>query len=191
MEHCAKDTVAIDCEFVSTEHPVRRQELSWVCIIDGRGRKLMDEKVRTRFRVTNYKSHISGCRESDMKEASDFFTVQRKVAKILGSAGRIVGHTLDSDFEKLDVLVPDDKVRDVADHPEHRPLRGGRWALKNLARHLGELERKVLDVKTFQTEDHNPYDDALAALLIFYDVYTCDEYYEKTPFDPTIDISGC
>ena len=102
----------------------------------------------------------SGVRAEDLIDAPHIDSVIPVVRNILNEASIIVGHGLEHDMEVLGINFPADKVRDTA---QYRPYlkHGGRSSkLKELAKkHLGKI---------IQTEEHDPAEDAKAALFLYY-----------------------
>lgn len=89
--------VALDCEMVGIGAGGIESALARVSLVDYHGRVLLDAFVRPREQVTDWRTHVSGVRETDMKNALTFEDVQRQVSKLLD--GRIlVGHALSNDL---------------------------------------------------------------------------------------------
>ena len=150
----------IDCEMVGVgEEDGVRDVLAKVSVVT-RDDVLLDTFVRADEVVTEYRTEVSGVTKEDLEgpQARDFKSVVSEVEKILSNAEIIVGHGLSHDEEVLQIEFPSWKVRDTS---KYRPFsEGGRTpALKRLAlKHLG---------KTIQKGQHNPVEDARAALLLY------------------------
>lgn len=105
----ASQCVALDCEMVGVGPHGKISVLARVSVVDFYGCSLFDSFVRVEERVTDYRTHISGVREADLKgpNARDFGTV-RKIVKQLLKNKIIVGHGLENDLRALKI---------EADHP--------------------------------------------------------------------------
>lgn len=69
-----------------------------VSLVNYHGHVLLDTFVQPRERVTDWRTWVSGVRESDIMNAPPFDDVQKQVAKLV--EGRIlVGHAIDNDMK--------------------------------------------------------------------------------------------
>lgn len=88
--------VAIDCEMVGMGHLGSESVLARVSLVNYHGHVLLDTFVAPRERVTDYRTWVSGIRESDLRDAPTFDVVQKQVAALV--EGRVlVGHAIDND----------------------------------------------------------------------------------------------
>ena len=95
-----------------------------------------------------------------MIDAPHIDDVIPEVRKILNEASIIVGHGLEHDMEVLGFDFPPDKVRDTAHYRPYLKNGGRSSKLKDLAKkHLGKI---------IQTGEHDPTEDAKAALFLYY-----------------------
>lgn len=139
-----------------------RSALAQVCLVNVHEEIIYLKYVQTIEGVTDYRTHVSGITPKNLKKGSDFSTVQKEVAEIL--EGRIlVGHGLNSDFKALMLNHPKRMIRDTAKYPPlMRETRTGKLKprkLKTLA--------KYITGQSIQTGEHNPAEDAIAALRIY------------------------
>ena len=150
-------TIGIDCEMVKSTDLV--DVLAKVAIVTDE-KILLNTFVTTEHEVLDYGTDVSGVCAEDLIAAPHIDSVIPLVRNILNEASIIVGHGLEHDMEVLGINFPADKVRDTA---HYRPFlkHGGRSSkLKYLARkHLGKL---------IQTGEHDPIEDAKAALFLYY-----------------------
>lgn len=96
--------LAMDCEMVGTGPDGEESALARVSIVNYHGHVVLDTFVKPRERVTDWRTWVSGVRESDMWNARSFVDVQKEVAKLV--EGKIlVGHAIEHDT-KVIVLTP-------------------------------------------------------------------------------------
>ncbi|KAJ3683404.1 hypothetical protein LUZ60_013631 [Juncus effusus] len=149
--------LAVDCEMVGVSSLGNKSALARVTLVNSFGNVIYDEYVRPVERIVDYRTSISGIRPKHMKNAKDLLDVQKKVADFI--KGRIlVGHALHHDLKVLLLSHPKKDIRDTSDY---EPLRreGKKRALKDLA-------TEILRVK-IQQKEHNPVEDARAAMYIY------------------------
>jgi RNA exonuclease 4 len=95
---CSLHSLAIDCEMVGLGHLGAESCLARVSIVNYHGHVILDEFVRPRERVTDWRTWVSGVRPEDMESAREFMDVQRDVAKLV--EGRIlIGHAIQNDTQ--------------------------------------------------------------------------------------------
>ena len=147
----------IDCEMVlSTEG---FDILARVAIVTEDD-VLINTFVRTDLEVEEYRTEVSGVRPQDIASAPHIDEVLPRVRDILDEALIIVGHDLGHDMEVLGINFPADKVRDTA---FYRPyLKHGGKSSK-----LRDIAKKFLG-KIIQAGEHDPAEDAKAALLLYF-----------------------
>eukprot|EP00898_Chlorokybus_atmophyticus_P001737 jgi/Chlat1/2564/Chrsp175S00148 len=150
--------VAIDCEMVGVGVDGVRSILARV---NAHGNVLYDKHVKPLESVTDFRTAVSGIKAKHLNRfsgAKDFFAVQKEVADLL--TGRIlIGHALANDLKVLMISHPKKDIRDTA---KYKPLRGKSGRPRAL-RHLA-LEQLGI---TIQDGEHNPVDDARAALYLY------------------------
>ncbi|KAJ3813496.1 ribonuclease H-like domain-containing protein, partial [Lentinula aff. lateritia] len=90
--------IGIDCEMVGVGIDGSESSLARVTLANYHGAVQMDEFVRQRERVVDYRTQYSGIRESDMKKAKPFDEIQKKVAELLQDR-ILVGHAIHNDLK--------------------------------------------------------------------------------------------
>jgi DNA polymerase III epsilon subunit-like protein len=98
---CTADTsIAVDCEMVGLGHLGSESALARVSLVNYHGHVLLDTFVQPRERVTDWRTWVSGIRESDMVGAPTFAEVQKQVAELV--EGRIlIGHAIENDLKVI------------------------------------------------------------------------------------------
>uniref|UniRef100_A0A0X3PBJ9 Exonuclease domain-containing protein n=1 Tax=Schistocephalus solidus TaxID=70667 RepID=A0A0X3PBJ9_SCHSO len=93
--------IAMDCEFVGVGFDGKESALARVSIVNQFGHLLMDEYVRPKERITDYRTAVSGITPAHMRPggpAKDFDSVHQRVAELC--KGRIlVGHAVHNDLK--------------------------------------------------------------------------------------------
>ena len=175
--------VALDCEMVGVGESGHKSVLARVVVVNYYGNVLVDSFCRSKERVTDYRTRVSGIRATDLKGAPDFEQVQKQVATLL--RGKVVvGHALKNDFKALKIKHPKQDLRDTA---SYAPLRsdaqvqglnsGGdltssqpaapEKGIKFKSRALKELAAEHLGLE-IQHGEHSPVEDARAALYLYH-----------------------
>jgi RNA exonuclease 4 len=155
------DVVALDCEMVGVGVDGAESVLAQVCIVNEHGAVIYNQRVQTVERVIDYRTEYSGIRPRDLKAhtgALPFAQVQKEVAEIVENKV-LVGHALSNDLRALMLTHPRHLLRDTA---RYRPLQ--RAPKKPHA--LRYLTKTILGV-TIQEGEHDPAEDARAALLLY------------------------
>ena len=156
--------LGIDCEMVGTGEDGANSVLARVSIVNYHGKTVLDEYVKAKEKITDYRSWVSGIYPHHLKDASDFETVQRKIADLLKDR-ILVGHALKNDLKVLMLNHPLHMIRDTCKYPPFRKYAKGRHpALKTLAKELLGLE--------IQGGKHCSVEDAKVTMLIFKKVKT-------------------
>lgn len=160
--HC----VALDCEMVGVGPGGQRSVLARVSVIDSEGVALLDTFVRVEEKVVDYRTFVSGVREEDLvsPDAISFGECRRRVQKLLANKV-LVGHGLQNDLTVLKLTHPWYNIRDTCLYVPFMQLdRFGMCRprrLRDLARqHVGMLIQQ-------EGEEHNPIEDARAAMLLY------------------------
>ncbi|KAG2153168.1 MipD protein [Suillus clintonianus] len=171
LEHTSTQTdpgkyLAIDCEMVGVGIDGEESSLARVSIVNYWGAVQMDEFVRQKERVVDYRTKWSGIRPSDMVKAKQFEEVQKTVAAL--TKDRIlVGHAVHNDLKLTDnrpqVLFlshPGPYIRDTQRlAAKHNVTSSKRPALRNLV-------KQELDV-VIQGGEHSSVTDARATMAVF------------------------
>jgi DNA polymerase III epsilon subunit-like protein len=151
--------LGIDCEMVGTGADGANSVLARVSIVNYHGITVLDEYVKAKEKITDYRSWVSGIYPHHLKDASDFEDVQKKIADLLKNR-ILVGHALKNDLNVLMLSHPSHMIRDTSKYaPFRKYAKGKHPALKTLAKELLGLE--------IQDGKHCSVEDAKVAMLIF------------------------
>ncbi|OAX35721.1 ribonuclease H-like protein [Rhizopogon vinicolor AM-OR11-026] len=163
LEHTSSQTdpgkyLAIDCEMVGVGIDGEESSLARVSIVNYWGAVQMDEIVRQKERVVDYRTQWSGIRPSDMVKAKPFEEVQKSVAAL--TKDRIlVGHAVHNDLKVLLLSHPGPCIRDTQHLAGKHKLTAKRPALRNLVKQeLGVV---------IQGGEHSSVTDARATMAVF------------------------
>lgn len=146
-----KKYVAIDCEMVGIGSDGTHSVLARVSIVDFEGRVVLDEYVKPKQRVTDFRTKVSGISHHHIKAGLSFEEVQKKVSDIL--KGKIlIGHAVQNDLRVLLISHPHKDIRDTSRYPEFRKFSHGRTpSLKLLAKNI--LNKDIQDGSHCSVED--------------------------------------
>jgi RNA exonuclease 4 len=124
--------IALDCEMVGVGPMGRESTLARVSVVNYFGAVLLDEFVRQKERVTDWRTQWSGIRARDMINAKTFEEVQGVVAELMKDR-ILVGHAIQNDLKALMLSHPRAQIRDtqILAH-RHGQSRSARPALRNL-----------------------------------------------------------
>ncbi|KAK2951291.1 putative RNA exonuclease 4 [Blattamonas nauphoetae] len=150
--------VALDCEMVGCGPKGKTDLLARVSIVNYYGHVLLDSFVRSTIPVTDYRTHVSGIRESDMKDAPVFHAVRAQTLAILKKR-IVVGHTIACDIRALNTELPPEKIRDLATCRLYQVERGRTIGLK-------ELTETNLGIE-IQRGEHSSVIDAQATMALY------------------------
>ncbi|ORY28641.1 ribonuclease H-like domain-containing protein [Naematelia encephala] len=151
--------IAIDCEMVGLGPLGSESALARVSIVNYHGHTLLDTFVAPRERVTDWRTWVSGVRESDMIGAPEFEEVQKKVAELL--EGRVlVGHAIANDLKALLLDHPGPMIRDTQ---RCKPLRE---KAKTKVPSLRKLVAMELGLE-IQKGSHSSVTDARATMALY------------------------
>ncbi|KAL5504520.1 REX4 [Sanghuangporus vaninii] len=151
--------LAIDCEMVGVGPNGSESSLARVSLVNYYGAIILDEFVRQRERVTDYRTFVSGVRASDMVKAIPFADVQKRVDDLLKDR-ILVGHALNNDLKALLLSHPRNLVRDT------QLLAGKARLLKTKYPALRKLVHQELGI-TIQTGEHSSVTDARATMALY------------------------
>ncbi|KAK9815033.1 hypothetical protein WJX73_005497 [Symbiochloris irregularis] len=143
--------------------PYRRKVVARVCVVDDKGRVVMDRYVRPDEPVTMYKTGWSGICAHHLEDAPGFAEVQAEVIALL-NGHILVGHCLHFDLKVLQLHHDPDLVRDTGCYPPLMLTQAPTW--RALPRSLRSLASEYLGL-TIQTGAHSPVDDARAAMSLY------------------------
>ncbi|RPB29354.1 hypothetical protein L211DRAFT_769459, partial [Terfezia boudieri ATCC MYA-4762] len=154
--------LSLDCEMVGCgpSPPHESSQLARVSIVNYHGLPILDIFVLPVSPVTDWRTHISGVRPSDMANAIPFSTAREQVQILL--RGRIlIGHALHNDLKVLNLKHPRRDVRDTSQLEILRKIYGnGRTPA------LRKLSKEVLGIE-IQGGEHSSVVDASACMLVY------------------------
>ena len=152
----------MDCEFVGVGYEGKESALARVSVVNQFGHILLDEYVRPREKITDYRTAYSGITPHHMRKdgpAKAFNTVQSQVADLC--KGRIlVGHAVHNDLKVLMLSHPKKDIRDTSRYRPFKEMFNGRNPS------LKALTERVLGVKV-QQGSHDSVEDARATMRIY------------------------
>ncbi|KAJ3891703.1 ribonuclease H-like domain-containing protein [Lentinula edodes] len=151
--------IGIDCEMVGVGIDGSESSLARVTLVNYHGAVQMDEFVRQRERVVDYRTQYSGIRESDMKKAKPFDEIQKKVAELLQDR-ILVGHAIHNDLKALLLSHPWNLTRDT------QYLAGKSKVVRSKYVALRKLVEQELGI-VIQAGEHSSLVDARATMAIY------------------------
>lgn len=152
--------LAIDCEFVGIGLEGKESALARVSLVNYFGHVIIDDFVKPRDTVTDWRTWVSGIKPENMKQAIPFKEAQKKMSDIL--EGRIlIGHAVKHDLESLLISHPKSMIRDTS---RHLPFRK-QYAMGKIPS-LKKLAKEVLKIE-IQDGKHSSVEDARATMLIY------------------------
>lgn len=151
--------LAIDCEMVGVGPDGENSALARVSLVNYHGSVILDEFVRPKERVTDFRTSISGIEPHHLKNAKSLYDIQVKLNKLL--EGRIlIGHAVHNDLECLFLSHPRSKIRDTAYYKPFRKYSNGKTPSLKL------LCEKILK-KEIQKSNHSSVEDARATMQLY------------------------
>ncbi|KAF8959250.1 ribonuclease H-like domain-containing protein [Flammula alnicola] len=151
--------LALDCEMVGVGIDGVESSLARVSLVNFYGAVIMDEFVRQKERVVDYRTQWSGIRESDMVKAKKFEDVQRRVSDLLKDR-ILVGHAVHNDMKALLLSHPWPQTRDTQVYSHKFAVcKSRRIALRNLVKQELGL--------TIQGGEHSSITDARATMAVY------------------------
>ncbi|WWC88026.1 uncharacterized protein L201_002929 [Kwoniella dendrophila CBS 6074] len=151
--------IAIDCEMVGTGPNGSESCLARVSIVNYHGYILLDTFVQPREKVTDWRTWISGVRESDMIGAPNFEQVQKQVADLCKDR-IVIGHAVDNDLKVLLLSHPSPLIRDT------QKCKQLREKAKNKHPGLKKLSEMELGIR-IQQGSHSSVTDARATMGLY------------------------
>jgi len=151
--------IALDCEMVGVGPMGEESTLARVSVVNYFGAVLLDEFVRQKERVTDWRTQWSGIRAKDMTNAKSFEEVQGAVAELIEER-ILVGHAIQNDLKALMLSHPRARTRDtqILAH-RYGQSRSSRPALRNLVSDM--FGAKI------QGGEHSSVTDARATMAIY------------------------
>ncbi|KAH9485822.1 RNA exonuclease 4 [Psilocybe cubensis] len=151
--------LALDCEMVGVGIDGVESSLARVSLVNFYGAVILDEFVRQKERVVDYRTQWSGIRESDMVHAKPFEEVQKKVADLLKDR-ILIAHAVHNDLKALLLSHPRSQIRDTQFYAYKFGLcKTKRVALRNLVKQEVGL--------TIQSGEHSSITDARATMAVY------------------------
>ncbi|NWR69560.1 REXO5 exonuclease, partial [Centropus unirufus] len=143
----------LDCEMCLT---ARGNEVTRVSLVDAQGQCLMNELVKPKSTIWNYRTRYSGITKQMMLPVKTRLPdIQTRLKKMLPRDAVLVGHSLNGDLQALQMIHP--SVIDTS--LLFARNEGRRFKLKFLAKAvLGK------EIQSEETLGHDPAEDARAAL---------------------------
>ncbi|KAL0229524.1 hypothetical protein GEMRC1_014141 [Eukaryota sp. GEM-RC1] len=152
--------LALDCEMVGVGRGGHRSALAQVVVTNEHLQTVYSTYVLPQEDVIDYRTQWSGVTEENLRSAKPFEEVQRHVFELI--ANRIlVGHDIRHDFKVLGLDHPRSLIRDTSKYKFFRIGLPSGTAPK-----LKMLSAKFLR-ETIQTGEHNPAEDANAAMKLY------------------------
>ncbi|KAJ3984778.1 ribonuclease H-like domain-containing protein [Lentinula detonsa] len=151
--------IAIDCEMVGVGIDGAESSLARVTLVNYHGAVQMDEFVRQRERVVDYRTQYSGIRESDMKKAKPFDQIQKRVADLIQDR-ILVGHAVHNDLKVLFLSHPWNLTRDT------QYLAGKSKVVRSKYVALRKLVEQELGI-VIQAGEHSSLVDARATMAVY------------------------
>ncbi|WVR05708.1 hypothetical protein IAU60_002732 [Kwoniella sp. DSM 27419] len=151
--------LAIDCEMVGLGHLGSESALARVSLINYHGHVILDTFVQPREKVTDWRTWISGIRESDLVGAPEFAQVQKQVAELVQDR-ILVGHAIDNDLKVLLLSHPRPLIRDT------QRCTMLREKAKNKHPGLKKLSQMELGIQ-IQKASHSSVTDARATMALY------------------------
>ncbi|KAJ6529053.1 ribonuclease H-like domain-containing protein [Mycena vulgaris] len=151
--------LSLDCEMVGVGPEGAESSLARVSLVNYYGAVQLDEFVRQRERVVDYRTEFSGVRESDMIKAKPFDQIQTQVAALLKDRV-LVGHAVFNDLKVLLLSHPRPQTRDTQYYAGKFKVAKSKYvALRNLV-------KQELNV-TIQGGEHSSVTDARATMAVY------------------------
>jgi RNA exonuclease 4 len=155
--------LALDCEYVGVGPTGTDSALARITLVNWHGHVVMDHFVRPKMRVTDYRTHVSGVRSSDLVNAVEHDWVLGELERLIGKETVLVGHGLENDMRVMMFHHPRRLTRDTSKYRPFRALaRGKTPSLKRLAKHFLSVD--------IQAGEHDSAEDARAAMLLYQSV---------------------
>lgn len=157
--------VGLDCEMVGTGQYGETSALARVSIVNWDGDVIFDTFVKVEEEVTDYRTFVSGVRETDVESGIDFDECQERVKEILHGK-TIVGHALKNDFYALNLTHPWHQIRDTARYDPF--MKKSKTCEKLLPKKLKVLAKDKLGMIIQEDgKEHCSVEDATAAMELY------------------------
>jgi len=151
--------LALDCEMVGVGIEGKESSLARVSLVNYYGVVQLDEFVRQRERVVDYRTEWSGVRETDMIKAKPFGDIQKQVADLLKDR-ILIGHAVYNDLKALLLSHSGPLTRDTQRYAyNHKVVKSRYTALRALVKQEFGI--------AIQGGEHSSVTDARATMAIY------------------------
>ncbi|KAF5346283.1 hypothetical protein D9758_011493 [Tetrapyrgos nigripes] len=165
--------LALDCEIVGVGIDGSESSLAGVSLVNFHGAVILDEFVKQRERVVDYRTQWSGVRESDMVKDEEFVLttvtltrttksfdeIQKQVANLIKDR-ILIGYAIYNDLKVLLLSHPRPLIRDTQYFAgKYKVVKSKYVALRNLV-------KQELDV-SIQQGEHSSLTDARATMAVY------------------------
>ncbi|KAF8901891.1 ribonuclease H-like domain-containing protein [Gymnopilus junonius] len=151
--------LAIDCEMVGVGYNGGESSLARVSMVNFHGAVVLDEFVKQKERVVDYRTRWSGIRPRNMLQAKPFEEVQKIVADLIKDK-ILIGHAIHNDLKVLLLSHPRPYIRDTQVYAHKFGVCKSKYvALKNLVRDEIGI--------TIQGGEHSSLTDARATMAVY------------------------
>ncbi|KAM3133807.1 REX4 [Paramecium bursaria] len=152
--------VSIDCEMVEcvTEEQDLVKKVARVSIVNYDGHILFDQFYQPLLKVVDLKTKYSGITWEILKNSIPYTEQERKKITIFLSDKIIVGHSLQHDFDAMDLDIESFQIRDTS---EYSYFKNG-----NIKNSLKKLVKKYLN-QEIQDGQHDSCIDARSAMFLY------------------------
>ncbi|KAJ3722163.1 ribonuclease H-like domain-containing protein [Lentinula guzmanii] len=158
--------IAIDCEMVGVGIDGSESSLARVTLVNYHGAVQMDEFVRQRERVVDYRTQYSGIRESDMQKAKPFDQIQKRVADLIQDR-ILVGHAVHNDLKACRNPIPThSRRRSSVLARDTQYLAGKSKVVRSKYVALRKLVEQELGI-VIQAGEHSSLVDARATMAVY------------------------
>ncbi|KAL4244992.1 RNA exonuclease 4 [Abortiporus biennis] len=151
--------LAIDCEMVGVGIEGKESSLARVSIVNYSGAVVMDEFVRQKEQVVDYRTQWSGIRPRDMIKAKPFEAIQKQVANIIENRV-LIGHAVQNDLKALLLSHPRNLLVDTQVCAGTQKITNSR---KPALKHLVHDQLQI----AIQDGEHDSVTDARATMAIY------------------------
>jgi len=157
--------LALDCEMVGIGPGGQKSSVACVTVIDWHGGLLFQSLIKQTEKVTDYRTHISGITEKDLRNATMTLNECRAIISQLLHNRILVGHALQNDLSLLQITHPWWMIRDTASYAPFMKYRHDGYLWPRKLKHLaGERLRRDIQIAG---RPHNAYEDALASIDLY------------------------
>jgi RNA exonuclease 4 len=168
--------LALDCEMVGVG-PSKQSALAEIAIVNFDGDTIYHTYVKPQQRITDFRTEVSGITPEKIRKGIPFKEAQKQVLQIIRGK-YIIGHGLENDFRALQIPIKNYNTFDttkIETFMRKTPTGFQPRKLKNITKNFLE--------QTIQTGEHDPAEDARAAMMLFR--YSVDSAIQKMTSNST------